>query len=273
MLLVDMGPVTWDPGDLVVLDSPFGVDLAVDFHGTHDEGDAAGMGNPHLVLFVDRTCHRSPLPMYRPASRARRALPEAHQRSSSCASRPALLADEVDMRGRGVRGAGETLSRGTGVCATAVVAYHRRLVGEKVTVHVPGGDLVVELGTGSPTGSASADPSCTCSTSTSSWTMVSWHESPCLTVPETDFDVLRQRVLFVGTGIGTRDAEAVQASLDELVLLVDTAGADPVELVLQRRERARPRHLHRFGQGQGAAGARRDPRRRPRRVRRRAHAR
>ncbi|HEU5307031.1 MAG TPA: GTPase HflX [Acidimicrobiia bacterium] len=61
-----------------------------------------------------------------------------------------------------------------------------------------------------------------------------------LTATEVDFDVLRQRALLVGTGIGTRDAEAAQASLDELALLVDTAGADPVELVLQRRDAPDP---------------------------------
>jgi GTP-binding protein HflX len=61
-----------------------------------------------------------------------------------------------------------------------------------------------------------------------------------LTATEVDLDVLRQRALLVGTGIGTRDAEAAQASLDELALLVDTAGADPVELVLQRRDTPDP---------------------------------
>jgi GTP-binding protein HflX len=61
-----------------------------------------------------------------------------------------------------------------------------------------------------------------------------------LTATETDFDVLRQRALLVGTGIGTRDAEGAQASLEELALLVDTAGADPVELVLQRRDAPDP---------------------------------
>jgi GTPase len=61
-----------------------------------------------------------------------------------------------------------------------------------------------------------------------------------LTATEVDFDVLRQRALLVGTGIGTRHAEAAQASLDELALLVDTAGADPVELVLQRRDSPDP---------------------------------
>ncbi len=44
----------------------------------------------------------------------------------------------------------------------------------------------------------------------------------------------------MGTGIGTRDAEAAQASLEELALLADTAGAEPVELVLQRRDTPDP---------------------------------
>ena len=48
-----------------------------------------------------------------------------------------------------------------------------------------------------------------------------------LTATEVDLDVVRQRALLVGTGIGTRDVEAAEASLDELALLVDTAGADP----------------------------------------------
>jgi GTP-binding protein HflX len=61
-----------------------------------------------------------------------------------------------------------------------------------------------------------------------------------LTATEIDLDVLRQRALLVGTGIGTRDAEAAEASLEELALLVDTAGADPVELVLQRRDTPDP---------------------------------
>ena len=44
------------------------------------------------------------------------------------------------------RGAGETQSCGTGACASAAVAHRRGLVGERVTVTVPGGDLDVELG-------------------------------------------------------------------------------------------------------------------------------
>ncbi len=68
--------------------------------------------------------------------------------------------------------------------------------------------------------------------------MTSEHESRRrrgLTATETDFTVVRQRALLVGTGVGARDTDAAEASLAELGLLTDTAGADPVETVFQRR--------------------------------------
>ncbi|MEI8337144.1 MAG: GTPase HflX, partial [Actinomycetes bacterium] len=57
-----------------------------------------------------------------------------------------------------------------------------------------------------------------------------------LTATEVDLDVVRQRALLVGTGIGTRSVEAAEESLAELARLTDTAGADAVEIVLQRRD-------------------------------------
>lgn len=43
------------------------------------------------------------------------------------------------------RGAGYTLASGTGACASAGVAYKLGLTGNKVIVHMPGGDLQVEI--------------------------------------------------------------------------------------------------------------------------------
>jgi GTPase len=55
-----------------------------------------------------------------------------------------------------------------------------------------------------------------------------------LTATETDLGVVRQRALLVGVeGDSLDDAEAY---LDELALLTDTAGADPVERASQRRD-------------------------------------
>jgi GTP-binding protein HflX len=61
-----------------------------------------------------------------------------------------------------------------------------------------------------------------------------------LTATEVDLGVLRQRALLVGAGVGSATAEEAEASLSELALLTDTAGADPVETVLQRRDAPDP---------------------------------
>lgn len=44
------------------------------------------------------------------------------------------------------RGSGYTLASGTGACAAVAAAKRMGLVDEKVTVHMPGGDLVIEQG-------------------------------------------------------------------------------------------------------------------------------
>jgi diaminopimelate epimerase len=138
---VDMGPVTFDPAQIpVAVDSPFGI--TADFHGTHYEGDAAGMGNPHLVLFVDDP-QTARVTQHGPHLEVDDRFPKRTNVEFVRVTPGAT--DELDMR-VWERGVGETLSCGTGACATAAVAHRRGLVGERVTVHVPGGNLTVELG-------------------------------------------------------------------------------------------------------------------------------
>jgi diaminopimelate epimerase len=138
---VDMGPVTFDPARIpVTLESPFAI--TAEYHGTRYDGDAAGMGNPHLVLFVDdpavaRVTQHGPH-LEHDARFPRRTNVEFVRATPGAA-------DELDMR-VWERGVGETLSCGTGACAAAAVAHRRGLVGARTVVHVPGGDLVVELG-------------------------------------------------------------------------------------------------------------------------------
>jgi diaminopimelate epimerase len=138
---VDMGPVTFDPAAIpVAVESPFGI--TADFHGTRYEGDAAGMGNPHLVLFVaDPATAR--VTQHGPHLEVDDRFPQ--RTNVEFVRLTPGVADEIDMR-VWERGVGETLSCGTGASATAAVARRRGLVGERVIVHVPGGDLTVELG-------------------------------------------------------------------------------------------------------------------------------
>ena len=59
-----------------------------------------------------------------------------------------------------------------------------------------------------------------------------------LTATEVDLGVVRQRALLVGGGDVSLDE--AESSLAELALLTDTAGAEPVELALQRRDKPDP---------------------------------
>jgi diaminopimelate epimerase len=136
---VDMGPVTFEPAE-IPLDAPSAFDLEVTFHGVTYRGDAAGMGNPHLVLLVDDP-ETTRVTQHGPHLEADARFP--HRTNVEFVT----VAGEDELRMRvWERGVGETLSCGTGVCASAAVAHRRGLVGEHVTIRVPGGIHEVELG-------------------------------------------------------------------------------------------------------------------------------
>jgi GTP-binding protein HflX len=61
-----------------------------------------------------------------------------------------------------------------------------------------------------------------------------------LTATETDLGRVEQRALLIGTTFSTGTIEAAEASLDELALLAETAGVDPVHRDVQRRQTPDP---------------------------------
>jgi diaminopimelate epimerase len=135
---VDMGPVTFEPAE-IPLDAPSALDLEVTFHGVTYHGDAAGMGNPHFVLLVDDP-ETTRVVQHGPHLEIDPRFPHRTNVEFIAVAAP----DELTMR-VWERGVGETLSCGTGVCASAAVAHRRGLVGEHVTVHVRGGTHEVDL--------------------------------------------------------------------------------------------------------------------------------
>jgi diaminopimelate epimerase len=98
----------------------------------------ASVGNPHAV--VEREPDRETLLRLGP-------LIENHERFPDRTNVQLARVDSPNELTVGVweRGAGETLSSGTSAVACAAVAVSRRWCTSPVTVHLAGGDLVVEL--------------------------------------------------------------------------------------------------------------------------------
>ena len=136
---VDMGSITFEPDRIPVqAASAFDLDAIVD--GAKYHGDAAGIGNPHLVLLVDDPTE---VPVTEHGPRI-----EHDPRFPRRVNVEFIAVTGVDRIAMRVweRGAGETQSCGTGACASAAVAQRRGLVGEHVRVDVLGGTLQVALG-------------------------------------------------------------------------------------------------------------------------------
>ena len=99
---------------------------------------AVSMGNPHCLIFVDELSS-FPVAAIGPQIETHPVFP----RKTNVEFIEVLNRQEVKMK-VWERGAGETMACGTGACATAVAAVLNGLTGRKVTVHLTGGDLLIE---------------------------------------------------------------------------------------------------------------------------------
>lgn len=96
------------------------------------------MGNPHAVTFVEDTAGL-PLEQIGPKFENHPAFPERINTEFV----QVLNRKEVNMR-VWERGSGETLACGTGTCATVVACVLNGKTEEEITVHLLGGDLLVD---------------------------------------------------------------------------------------------------------------------------------
>ena len=135
----DMGAVTFIPSEIPIAPDR-ATQIPVELDGVAVDADAAGMGNPHLVVFVDDP---GLVDVARHGSRL-----ETDERFPNRINVEFVrVEDRTHVRMRvWERGVGETQSCGTGACAVAAVAHRRELVGASVSVAVSGGVLRVELG-------------------------------------------------------------------------------------------------------------------------------
>lgn len=97
------------------------------------------MGNPHCIVEVD-DLESIEMQLLGPAIENHEIFPSR----TNVEFMKVLGPSEVAMR-VWERGVGETNACGTGACAVAVAAYRTRGVMSPITVHLPGGDLLVEI--------------------------------------------------------------------------------------------------------------------------------
>lgn len=143
LVTVQMGKPAYRRSDVPMQGPPdeeaTGVDIPIGENAL--KGTCLSMGNPHCVIFVDKV-NGYPVTTVGPEVEANRIFPEkTNVEFVEVESDTRLLARVWE------RGVGETLSCGTGACASMVAANLKGLVGPRATVTLPGGDLDVRWDT------------------------------------------------------------------------------------------------------------------------------
>jgi diaminopimelate epimerase len=142
---IDMGAPIFEGSRIpTTFDEPEVFRKRIEVAGRSLEFSSVSMGNPHCVIYVDDVAG---LPVTEIGP-----LIENHPwfpRRVNVEFVQVLSRDEVIQR-TWERGSGETWACGTGAAAVAVVGHRLGLTGDRLTIHLTGGDLLLEYdGTGS----------------------------------------------------------------------------------------------------------------------------
>jgi diaminopimelate epimerase len=137
-VMVDMGVPALERSKIPMLGEGTFVNEELHINGEKYKATCLSVGNPHCVIFVDST---GDFPVDFVGAKI-----ENHPffpKRTNVEFAQVLSENEVKVR-VWERGCGETLACGTGACATVVAGNLLRKLGEKVRVHLLGGDLTVE---------------------------------------------------------------------------------------------------------------------------------
>lgn len=138
---VDMGKPILKASDIPVnFDGEKCVNQPVTFADREFNMTCVSMGNPHAVMFIDE--HPSEFDLNKYGSIAEQDTSLFPDRVNAEFAK-IINRSDIEMRVY-ERGAGETLACGTGACATAVSAILNGYCDNKVTIHLLGGDLLIE---------------------------------------------------------------------------------------------------------------------------------
>ncbi len=135
---VDMGTPTLERARIPMVGTGKFVNEALQVNGEQYTATCLSVGNPHCVIFVD-SVDDFPVQQVGPKIENHKLFPKR----TNVEFAQVLNKNELRLR-VWERGCGETLACGTGTCAAVAAANILGKVGNKVTVHLLGGDLEVE---------------------------------------------------------------------------------------------------------------------------------
>lgn len=135
---VDMGAPSLIPSQVPVLSDGEMVGAPVHTSIGEVKLTAVSMGNPHGVIFLP-SLRRLPIHSVGPELETHPMWPDRANIEFASVVAPDVIEMQVWERGSGV-----TMACGTGACATVVAAVLNSLTGRKVTVRLPGGELLIE---------------------------------------------------------------------------------------------------------------------------------
>ncbi len=137
---VDMGNATFKPSEIPMISSKDEViEEKVDVDGETYKITAVSVGNPHAVIFTDNI-DEVPLNDIGGIIETHEVFPQ----KTNVHFVKVLGRNEIDMI-TWERGAGITFACGTGATSCAIASFKLGLVDENVLVHLPGGDLQIDV--------------------------------------------------------------------------------------------------------------------------------
>jgi diaminopimelate epimerase len=135
---VDMGAPTLERSSIPMLGQGTCINEDLQINGEKFQITCLSVGNPHCVIFVDNVTN-FPVQQVGPKIENHALFPKRVNVEF------AQVFNKNELRLRAwERGAGETFACGTGACAAVAAGNILKKIGNKVTVHLLGGDLEVE---------------------------------------------------------------------------------------------------------------------------------
>lgn len=135
---VDMGEPELKRENIPVKGENSNIGLRLQVNSQEFIATAVSMGNPHCIIFVDEV-DKIPISTWGPLLEVHEMFPAR----TNVEFVQVLNNEELVMR-VWERGTGLTLACGTGACASLVASALNDKTGRRATVHLPGGDLLIE---------------------------------------------------------------------------------------------------------------------------------